>query len=315
MLLPSSIEKESQYLNNYNSSNSNSNPNSNPIINEIISIQNNNNNINSSPTTTTPSTPTFSDQNPQNKISSEQQETNSEKKRDLEIYIDEEDAIENFGEEIFQENISHFIESGYKHTFEGIKEAEYHKDHSKMKLLTHTLKTTARYMSSENFAQICQKIENETKVPNWEKIFYFLEDFYFYLEILYKKTLAIYNKFKGKEINDEGPRENLLENMEFYEREKLAKLEKIGKNKIEKNEREREKSEREKLIFEMEKFSSNGNNSSDKKLFKVNISDFINLSNFNSSKNENDDKEIIEKEIYSKLNSTINSPSFDVRRN
>lgn len=144
-------------------------------------------------------------------------------KKEIEIFIDEEDAIDNFGEDTFQENITTFIEGGFRHTYEGIKEAEFNKDHSKMKLLTHTLKTTARYMSSENFAQICQKIESETKVPNWDKILENLEDFYFYLNILYEKTLTIYNKIHGHPLDKSGPIDNKIENMEFYYREEEMK--------------------------------------------------------------------------------------------
>lgn len=141
------------------------------------------------------------------------------KKEKIEIIIDEEDACDNFGEDTFQENIIRFVEEGYKHTYEEIKEAEFFKDHAKMKITTHTLKTTARYMSSENFAQICQGIEHETKAPNWDKIIELLPEFYEYYEILYSKTLKIYNRLKGKNPDDDGPIENNKENMIFWERE------------------------------------------------------------------------------------------------
>lgn len=140
-------------------------------------------------------------------------------KEKIEITIDEEDACDNFGEDTFQENIIRFVEEGYKHTYEEIKEAEFLRDAAKMKITTHTLKTTARYMSSENFAQICQGIESETKAPNWDRILELLPEFYEYYEILYKKTLWIFNRLKGKETQAPGPQENLKENMIFYERE------------------------------------------------------------------------------------------------
>ncbi len=147
-------------------------------------------------------------------------------KEKIEITIDEEDASENFGEDTFQENIIRFVEEGYKITYEEIKEADFFRDQSKMKITTHTLKTTARYMSSENFAQICQGIEHETKAPNWDKIIELLPDFYEYYEILYEKALKIYNRIKDKDQDDSGPLENMKENMTFWDRDQAQKKDK-----------------------------------------------------------------------------------------
>ncbi len=144
-------------------------------------------------------------------------------KEKIEIIIDEEEACDNFGEDTFQENIIRFVEEGYKHSFEEIKEAEFMRNSAKMKITTHTLKTTVRYMCSENFAEICQGIESETKAPNWNKILELLPEFYNYYEILYQKTLKIYNRLKGKELDAPGPLENLKENMIFFEREQQEK--------------------------------------------------------------------------------------------
>ena len=152
------------------------------------------------------------------------------RKEKIEIIIDEDDAIDNFGEDTYRENIFLFVEGGYKHVYEGIKEGEHILDSAKMKILTHTLKTTARYMSSENFAQICQGIESETKAPNWDKIFELLPDFYEYLEILYNKTLKIYNRLKNFDVDHPGPFENFVENMDFYDRDQ-EKLKNANINK------------------------------------------------------------------------------------
>jgi hypothetical protein len=83
-------------------------------------------------------------------------------------------------------------------------------------------------MSSENFAQICQGIESETKAPNWDKIDELLPEFYEYYEILYRKTLEIFNRLKGKEADYPGPIENVTENMAFYDREMREVKESIG---------------------------------------------------------------------------------------
>lgn len=119
------------------------------------------------------------------------------RKEKLEIKIDAEDAIDNFGSEIFEQNIILFVNEGYNNFKEGIKKAQEEKDHAKMKIFTHTLKTTARYMSSENFALECQEIESETKAPNWGKIENLLPDFFKDLDILYNECIKIYNGIKG----------------------------------------------------------------------------------------------------------------------
>ena len=118
-------------------------------------------------------------------------------KEKIEIKIDAEEATDNFGVEIFEQNIVLFIEEGYQHFLEGIKQAEKDHDEKKMKMLTHTLKTTARYMSSENFAQECHAIESQTKTPNWDIILQLLPSFYEDLEILHLEALKFYNEIKG----------------------------------------------------------------------------------------------------------------------
>jgi len=114
----------------------------------------------------------------------------------VEIKIDSEDAIDNFGNEIFEQSIIFFVDEGYNNYKEGITLAQETKDHSKIKILTHTLKTSARYMSSENFAQICQSIETETKGPNWDKINELLPTFFHCLDLLYNECIKHYNEFK-----------------------------------------------------------------------------------------------------------------------
>ena len=47
------------------------------------------------------------------------------RKEKIEIIIDEDDAIDNFGEDTYRENIFLFVEGGYKHVYEGIKEGEH----------------------------------------------------------------------------------------------------------------------------------------------------------------------------------------------
>lgn len=123
--------------------------------------------------------------------------SDNNRKEKVEIKIDSEEAIDNFGSEIFEQNIILFVEEGYNNFKEGIKKAQEDKDHSKMKINTHTLKTTARYMASENFALECQAIESETKAPNWEKINQLLPDFFQDLDILYNECVKIYNGIKG----------------------------------------------------------------------------------------------------------------------
>jgi len=118
------------------------------------------------------------------------------KREKMEIKIDSEDAIDNFGIEIFEQNILLFVDEGYHNYKEGIKKGQEEKDHSKIKILTHTLKTTARYMSSENFAQECHAIEMETKIPNWDKINFLLTDFFYYLDVLYNECIKFYNQYK-----------------------------------------------------------------------------------------------------------------------
>lgn len=122
--------------------------------------------------------------------------SSNQKKELIEIKIDSEDAIDNFGSETFEENILLFVDEGYKNYKNGIKKAQTEHDQATLKMLTHTLKTTSRYMSSENFAQICHGIESETKSPNWEKIDGLLLDFFICLDLLYHECVKFYNDFK-----------------------------------------------------------------------------------------------------------------------
>lgn len=117
-------------------------------------------------------------------------------KEKIEIKIDSEEAIDNFGSETFEENILLFIDEGYNNYKFGIKKAQIERNQASMKMLTHTLKTTSRYMASENFAQVCHSIESETKSPNWEKIDELLSDFFHYLDLLYNECIKFYNDFK-----------------------------------------------------------------------------------------------------------------------
>jgi len=119
------------------------------------------------------------------------------KKERPEIKIDSEEAIDNFGNEIFEQSILLFVDESYNNVKEGIKKALEEKDKNKIKILTHTLKTTARYMASENFALECQAIESESKEPNWEKMNNLLIDFFEDLDILYSECLKFYNDIKN----------------------------------------------------------------------------------------------------------------------
>ena len=131
--------------------------------------------------------------------------SNYPKKEKMEIIIDSVEAIDNFGSETFEENILLFVDEGYNNYTNGIKKAQTDRDQASMKMLTHTLKTTSRYMASENFAQVCQGIESEMKSPNWEKTDDLLTDFYYYLDLLYNECIKFYNDFK-----QEGQRKILI---------------------------------------------------------------------------------------------------------
>ena len=119
------------------------------------------------------------------------------KKERPEIKIDSEEAIDNFGNEIFEQTIIMFVDESYKHFKEGIKKAQEEKDKNKIKILTFTLKTTARYMASENFALVCTALESEAKTPDWEKMNNLLIDFYEDLDILHTECLKYYKEYKN----------------------------------------------------------------------------------------------------------------------
>jgi HPt (histidine-containing phosphotransfer) domain-containing protein len=131
--------------------------------------------------------------------------SNNPNKEKIEIIIDSVEAIDNFGSETFEENILLFVDEGYNNYTNGIKKAQSERDQASMKMLTHTLKTTSRYMASENFAQVCQGIESEMKSPNWEKTDDLLTDFFYYLDLLYNECIKFYNDFK-----QEGQRKRLI---------------------------------------------------------------------------------------------------------
>jgi len=122
--------------------------------------------------------------------------SSNQKKELIEIKIDSEEAIDNFGFETFEENILLFVDEGYNNYKNRIKKAQEERDQASLKILTHTLKTTSRYMASENFAQICQGIESEAKYTNWEKIDELLKDFFYYFDHLYNECVKFYNDFK-----------------------------------------------------------------------------------------------------------------------
>jgi len=222
-------------------------------------------------------------------------------KQKIEITIDEEDACDNFGEDTFQENIIRFVEEGYKYTYEEVKEAEFLRDPAKMKITTHTLKTTARYMSAENFALICQGIEGETKLPNWDKILELLPEFYEYYEILYQKTLIIYNRLKGKDVDDPGPLENKKENMMFFDREEKAKekenqkIENESINKINENsikEAEKQNSENESTQKAKNNLEEKYNNSLKSSKFNISADQKKQKIEFNFEPNFKEDMQI-----------------------
>jgi HPt (histidine-containing phosphotransfer) domain-containing protein len=146
--------------------------------------------------------------------------TKNNRKEKFEIKIDSEEAIENFGSETFEQNIVLFVEESYNHFKEGIKKAQEEQDKAKMKIMTHTLKTTARYMSSENFALECQSIESETKDPNWDKINQLLPDFFEDLDILYNECLKFYNEIKGIKKPEE-IRSEIQDNHEAFEHSEI----------------------------------------------------------------------------------------------
>lgn len=124
------------------------------------------------------------------------------KKERPEIKIDSEEAIDNFGNEIFEQSILLFVDESYNHVKDGIKKALEEKDKNKIKILTHTLKTTARYMASENFALVCQEIETESKEPDWEKMNNLLIDFFEDLDTLFSECLKHYNIIKNTSNHD-----------------------------------------------------------------------------------------------------------------
>jgi HPt (histidine-containing phosphotransfer) domain-containing protein len=132
-----------------------------------------------------------------------------------EINIDSEEAIDNFGNEIFEQTIILFVDESYKTFKEGIIKAQEEKDKNKMKILTHTLKTTARYMASENFALQCQALESESKNPDWEKIDNLLINFYKDIDILYNKCMKYYNEYKNV---------NKLDNINIENAEEKCKI-------------------------------------------------------------------------------------------
>lgn len=123
--------------------------------------------------------------------------TNRVKKDRPEIKIDSSEAIDNFGNEIFEQTIILFVDESYKTFKDGIEKAQKEKDKNKIKMLTHTLKTTSRYMASENFALECHAIESESKNPDWEKMDILLIDFYEDLDILYKECMKYYDEYKN----------------------------------------------------------------------------------------------------------------------
>ena len=143
------------------------------------------------------------------------------KKDRPEIKIDSEEAIDNFGNEIFEQTIKLFVDESYKTFKEGIKKAQEEKDKNKMKILTHTLKTSARYMASENFALECQALESETKNPDWEKMDNLLIDFYEDIDILYNECMKYYNEYNNL---------NRIDNINTENTEEKRKM-KIKKNK------------------------------------------------------------------------------------
>lgn len=111
-----------------------------------------------------------------------------------EIKIDEEEAKENYGDMIFEKSITILVEKEYETTRRNLQEAYDSKDSSRLKHITHTLKTNARFLCSENFALECQAIESCTKegLVNWEKVVelfpQFMEDF----DLLFKEAEKIY---------------------------------------------------------------------------------------------------------------------------
>ena len=122
------------------------------------------------------------------------EEQNHNKKERPEIKIDSEEAIDNFGNEIFEQSILLFVDESYNNVKEGIKKALEEKDKNKIKILTHTLKTNARYQASENFALVCQVIESESKEPDWIKMNNLITDFFEDLDIFYTECLKFYKE-------------------------------------------------------------------------------------------------------------------------
>jgi HPt (histidine-containing phosphotransfer) domain-containing protein len=112
------------------------------------------------------------------------------------IIIDVEESKESFGEETFESMLKMFVDGYYETTVRNLQDAFSAQDRGSMKHLTHTLKTYARFLCSEEFALECQAIENCVKegAEDWEKIGtlfpQFIEDYailYHLIEELFKE--------------------------------------------------------------------------------------------------------------------------------
>lgn len=90
----------------------------------------------------------------------------------LDIKLNKQLAIDEYGQETFEFSVNHFIEEEYNEHFERLNKAFENKEGFEFKSVVHTMKSTAKYLTAMNFADQCARFEQWSKpgYVTWEPI-------------------------------------------------------------------------------------------------------------------------------------------------